>query len=1162
MRRKYLSLLLAAAIALTQIAGTGLTVQASEVSEGIGQEAGKASGEMRDDVSEEIGQEPEAGTSEGAGELSGTSEGTEQLPAEGTGQPSGTVEGTEPAEGAGQQPEAEGTGQPSEGAQPPAETEQGEYRPEFNLPDEYRLASGSNMSIFRVGSGYWFSENGSTKEMELTDVVSADPEIAAIEEDEAIDGWLLTAKGLGETTVTVTGADLTDVSGDNASPIRTAEKEIRVIVSDKTYSLQVKGVPQNVHPGADVSLTAEVSAWGSDGPVPDVSDVVVSWTANSDYEGFSEKSGTGNSFQLHVPEGSDTSYWIQVVTEVKRGEEVVASWYSNIMVTNLYYQLDTGASAELEEMWPGETKTITPVLYRYETGKEPVPEPTAKFQFTYDESSVEIKKDGAAVEQNTPQGSGSFTIKRQRNSMDWIQVYAYLGEQQQGHGTIQLQWKRYGDAAILGGMNEFRANLFVDDDNPEENDTEKVFSLDTSKLGGTYEVEWLLESNEGLAVDSGVYAVSGEKGEKIAIDAKALRDDLKAKLEGENESGDYYSNLYAVVKAGGEEQTRISLGINIMKPFYSIDDGDYEVLKSTVFTYKDGKIEGYAQNKEYPYGEETKFELKEVKVLEQEPKTANTNVFTVKKNGNDILLAAENIGRATIEYRIALPSGKERTFTSIKSVIAERYEFSMFSSTGSSNLLPGAELKMETEVWHEFYHEQTGTKKWEKLEPGKYTIEYTSYDEDVIAVAADGTVKAVGESGTGYMEAKCTIPLSEENYVDYAEEEISVSDSYDQAVAKEIFAAPGETINSLGLEWKTFDLEHKNGVAVPGNFSYYLFGNRGITVNEAKTGFTVNSDAAEGKKIRIRVRLEKENSEGMKDYAIGTVTVNVCNHNYVQKSLKPATCTEPGTKVLECSKCHAVTKTETIPAAGHKTGDWTTVKAATCTEAGSQQQKCSVCGKVMNTKDLPQTGHSFGAWTVTAKPTALQQGTETRTCKNCKAAETRKTNKLKATIKLNVKKIPLQVKKSTTAVKVVSMTEGDGVKSWKSSNKKVATVTSKGKITGKKAGNAKITVTLKSGISASVTVKVQKKAVTTTKLTVTGKSVKKNKLTLKKGKKVTLTAVRTPVTSTEKITYKSSNKKIATVTAKGKVTGKKPGKAKITVKSGKKKVTITVTVKK
>ena len=54
----------------------------------------------------------------------------------------------------------------------------------------------------------------------------------------------------------------------------------------------------------------------------------------------------------------------------------------------------------------------------------------------------------------------------------------------------------------------------------------------------------------------------------------------------------------------------------------------------------------------------------------------------------------------------------------------------------------------------------------------------------------------------------------------------------------------------------------------------------------------------------------------------------------------------------------------------------------------------------------------------------------------------------------------------------------------------------------------------------------------------------------------------TPITSQEKITFTSSNKKVVTVTSKGVIKAKKPGKAKITVKSGKKKVTVTVTVTK
>ncbi len=456
--------------------------------------------------------------------------------------------------------------------------------------------------------------------------------------------------------------------------------------------------------------------------------------------------------------------------------------------------------------------------------------------------------------------------------------------------------------------------------------------------------------------------------------------------------------------------------------------------------------------------------------------------------------------------------------------------------------------------------EQARRDMWIEIRRPRYELDYA--DEAMLSVDR-GIVKAKEQLGdTGFHIVVSVPQTGGDPYERWEWIPVFIAERYYQVSAQDMTAAPGEKIDAVHWRWNRFDLDHRDGLLEPGTGTYRVEETEWIQVNPAGTGFTIDANAPDGEKIEVWLTAEKQEAQGEQISETGSFILTICNHNFVQKSLTAATCTEAGTRVLECDKCHTATKTETLPAAGHKPGSFTTIKAATCTEAGSQQQKCTVCGKVMNTKDLPKTGHSFGDWKETEKPTALKQGTETRTCKTCNAAETRKTEKLKATIKLNVKKIPLQVKKSTTAVKVVSMTEGDDIASWKSSNPKVAAVTSKGKITGKKAGTAKITVTLKSGISASVTVKVQKKAVTTTKLSVTGKALKKNKLTLKKGKSVTLTAVRTPVTSTEKITYKSSNKKIAAVTSKGKVTGKKPGKAKITVKSGKKKVAISVTVKK
>ena len=74
--------------------------------------------------------------------------------------------------------------------------------------------------------------------------------------------------------------------------------------------------------------------------------------------------------------------------------------------------------------------------------------------------------------------------------------------------------------------------------------------------------------------------------------------------------------------------------------------------------------------------------------------------------------------------------------------------------------------------------------------------------------------------------------------------------------------------------------------------------------------------------------------------------------------------------------------------------------------------------------------------------------------------------------------------------------------------------------------------------------------------------VNKKRIVLKKDKKVKLKVKLKPANATEKVTFKSSNKKVAKVTKKGVVKAVKKGKCKITVKtaSGKKAV-VKVTVK-
>ena len=281
-------------------------------------------------------------------------------------------------------------------------------------------------------------------------------------------------------------------------------------------------------------------------------------------------------------------------------------------------------------------------------------------------------------------------------------------------------------------------------------------------------------------------------------------------------------------------------------------------------------------------------------------------------------------------------------------------------------------------------------------------------------------------------------------------------------------------------------------------------------------------------------------------------------HSYTDWTVtKEATCTTDGERQAKCDRCDAV-QTEAIPATGHQYDAGTITKEATCTDNGVKTYTCQKC-QGTRTESIPAAGHRFGSWSKVSDATISAPAVQSHTCSVCGTTETQNVGSAaQPTIKVNATTVPLKVKQKTSAFKVTGLANGDSVQSYKSSNTKIFTVTKSGVLkAGKKTGKATLTITLASGLQKKVTVKVQKKTVTTSKITGLQK-----KVTLKKGKKLTLKPSRTPITSTQKFTYKSSNKKIATVSSKGVITGKKAGKTKITVKSGKKKYTVTVTVTK
>ena len=149
-------------------------------------------------------------------------------------------------------------------------------------------------------------------------------------------------------------------------------------------------------------------------------------------------------------------------------------------------------------------------------------------------------------------------------------------------------------------------------------------------------------------------------------------------------------------------------------------------------------------------------------------------------------------------------------------------------------------------------------------------------------------------------------------------------------------------------------------------------------------------------------------------------------------------------------------------------------------------------------------------------------------------------------------------------VVVGSKNSKDGIKSgelkYKSSNTSIATVNAKGVVTVKKKGKCKITVTsiydskVKGTLSLTVSKGKQKAKIT----------LKEKKASIVVGKTTTIKVKSFKGISNKNVAFSSSDKKVATVSSKGKVTGKKAGTATITVtslinKNVKAKFTITVT---
>ena len=260
------------------------------------------------------------------------------------------------------------------------------------------------------------------------------------------------------------------------------------------------------------------------------------------------------------------------------------------------------------------------------------------------------------------------------------------------------------------------------------------------------------------------------------------------------------------------------------------------------------------------------------------------------------------------------------------------------------------------------------------------------------------------------------------------------------------------------------------------------------------------------------------------------------NHSWDSGEItKEPTCKEEGEKTFTCSIC-GNTKTEKVSTTDHQHMEIRNQKNPTCKEAGySGDTYCTDCGvKISSGKTIAKTkNHNWDGGVITTEPTCTERGEKTFTCTICGNTNTKKVN---------------ATGHSYGAYKVVKEPTN------KRKGLKAKTCSVCGKIVYEAIPKTNFSPTDSSETNPDQNPQTNQK--TTRKI-----KLNRRKLTLKKGKSFRLKVTLTPADSQDKITYKTSNKKIATVSKTGKIKAKKKGKVKITVISGKKKAVCTVKVK-
>ena len=905
-------------------------------------------------------------------------------------------------------------------------------------------------------------------------------------------GWSVDMERMGHAIVTV---DYTTWDGNAAS------YTIDVYVGGDVYDMSVSSdtATNKMLPGEGLTLTADVYQRSFDwenghSDITNPEDVWVEWEYDSESDTYTF---TPNGNQLTVKaekDGRGTNVRAVAYVKDENGNPIeVAScdWWAEVFTA--YYTISEN-TLESGRTWGCNQKIeLNPELTLFNeenVGGTTVEEPVRyrvegdwwAFAFVdADGNEVEITDENCYAE-------APFTVVRKTTDGFRVTLVAELFEENRNPYEVERRdfWMDgldYGVWFSEEGKGELRGGggytwIYSDE-------TKYHVCLNTNNLEGyeDYDIEWRID--DALA---GTYRFDGDG---ITFDGTKLSDIIYD----DPFNGGF--DVEVIVKAGGEEVSRNGFRADVRNPYDEVQEiRDTDMLRGDTRVFDGNILHYYIENKENPYGGSYELTITNIAVedLREEPDEENPVLVAVQNDDGIWEMTCQNYGPALVRINAENEEyGITREFEFRIDVSSDLYRLSGVDIEPGQVILPGTDMVMQPHIVHISEGEAES-----ELNTKEFTIESIDYDDNWFDVTTDADhnitvhAKETFESIESDIHVRLQIPLEDGNtYTTEYGITVWIRPEYVKVEGAEKFVTePGAAVTAedMGAVLKVYSTANPEGKVVE-NASFkldILEGSAYMDVNEAQNVITVKEGAlsAEEGPVTEYVAIWPSDEYTLEDIPREYwIPVTICNHKY---------------------------------------SEWTTVSTASIHSAEIQKRTCSVCGK--------EETREVGA-------------------------------KLTPVLVIPGKLTSFSIQKGQTVSFAVTMAKGDALASCTSSKKSVVKVAGVDKTTGTislkaaKSGTAKIKITLASGMAKTYTVKVVTGTIKTSKI-----AVASSKVTLEKGKSFRLNATVKPFTSTQKITYTTSDKKIAAVSSSGKIKAVAPGTATITAVSGSKKATCKVTV--